>query len=580
MKQSFLLCVFACLFFVFSACNKKKDATPFLSIDPATALLDSTIGPATSFTVSSNIEWKLSVSPASASGWLQLDKTSGENTSVVQLTVIGKNNAAGQNVVITASPANGSNTPSATFTVSQNGFFNVDKQSLSIDAAAGSYDSFTVVTNMQWRITAVPYWIKLDTALQAAGKMVVKMNASEDNLTGAKRDGFITLTPISSNNSVQPVKLSVSQQLNWGIQRYSPAEGPVGTEVTLYGVFGANPAVYISDIKCNIISTSGNKIIVTIPSNAVGGKFMVKFDNNHILYSAPTAFTLRNGWNIRGRYTYDRNYAVNGITFTHNGSIYFGLGTGIADYTPAGTNAIFKLDTSTFTWSQVTTLPSDMQPRRYPFCFILNNKVYIGGGSNGLHDVWEYDPGNSTWRKMASIPDNGMQTMAFTAGNIAWVQSAGSPRHFSGSSMFTFTVSGPDDPGTWLFDANIDVTQNYTSSFTIDGKIGYFGGGYDMTSAAFPTKFYRYDPLLPGVVAMQSLPKPAVTGQVKAPAFTVGNKGYILCQYKDLYEYDAATNTWTLVSTIPGGNTMYFAAAIGNRIFAWTSMGNIIEYVR
>src|SRR5687768_2494355 len=125
LQSFFLCCLSACLFFVFTSCNKKGDASPFLKIDPATGLLDSTIGSTTSFTLSSNIQWKLSVSPASATSWLQIDKMSGENSSVVKLTVTGKDNSAGDRVVITASAADNSEIPSATFTVSQKGFLKV-----------------------------------------------------------------------------------------------------------------------------------------------------------------------------------------------------------------------------------------------------------------------------------------------------------------------------------------------------------------------------------------------------------------------------------------------------------------------
>jgi hypothetical protein len=122
-------CLSAFLFLFFSSCHK-KDASPFLSIKPEITLLDSAIGTKTLFVVSSNIQWKLSVSPASAANWLQVDKMSGENTASVVLTVIGKNNSAEDNVVITASSADNSNSLSATFIVSQKGTLITDRTSL------------------------------------------------------------------------------------------------------------------------------------------------------------------------------------------------------------------------------------------------------------------------------------------------------------------------------------------------------------------------------------------------------------------------------------------------------------------
>jgi hypothetical protein len=581
-KQSFLLCCLSAgLLFVFIACNKKDDAaSPFLKIAPATGLLDSAIGSSTSFTLSSNVQWKLAVSPATATNWLQIDKMSGENSSDVKLTVIGKDNSAGSPVVITASAADNSDVPSATFTVSQKSFLKVDRSALTLnlDGAGASYDSFTVTTNVQWKLTTSSSWLQIDTTVKPGGSMLVKVSPKADNIPTGSLNGSVTVTPVGTT-SVQPVVIPVALNIKWGIERFSPEDGSIGTEVTIYGVFGPNPTVAISGVTMPVKSSNANQIVFTIPAAGVGGKIKVYTNNNS--YTSVKEFILHKGWTPRGTYTYNHQYAFDGITFVYNGSIYFGLGDAY-NANVEGKNTIYKLDTSTFTWSTAFTLPAGMLPRTYPFTFTLGNKVYIGGGnkagtSTSLHDVWELDPATSTWRQMTSFPNTGTQTMGYTSGSNAYVLSEGDSRYPSGSSMYLFSVTDPTDPGTWTFDQNIPLIEDHLSCFTLK-NVGFFGGGYDSYKSSSTANFYRYSPLVVGgLVNLTALPEPAATSALRVPGFSVGDKGYMLCKLKNLHEYNPVNNTWTSIGTAP--MDMYFAAAIGNRIFAWNYLGNIAEYI-
>ena len=583
MKVLLGCCLSACLFLFFSSCHK-KDASPFLTIQPATTLLDSTVGTKSRFIVSSNIQWKLSVSPASAASWLQVDKMSGENTADVILTVTGKNNSADENVVITASSADNSNSLSATLIVSQKGSLTANRYFLSIQGSANSYDSFTVTSNGQWKITAVPSWLLVDTTVKPAGKTMVKVIAAAANNTMAPLKGSLTVTPAGNNEAIQPVVITVQQEVNWGVQSFSPQEGVAGAEVTLTGFFGSNPTVYLSGLQLPIKSSSSNQIVVTIPSNATGGgPFAVNFDKK--TWGSSKSFILHNGWNPRNQVTsFGPQYTIDGISFVYNGSIYFGLGNPSSTNIKGGANIIYKLDTVTFALSPAFTIPSTMPIRSYPFIFTLNNKVYIGGGHvpgnpySPLHDVWELDPANGNWRQMTSLPNTGFQNMGYASGSIAYVQSIQDSRYPSGSTMYMFSISSPADLGTWSFEANVNLTKTLVSCFTLK-NVGFFGGGTEFfSSTAFSTSFYRYSPAMAALVNLSAVPVQTSESYFeRTPSFSIGDKGYILCQKRKLYEYDPVTDAWALKSSLP--YFMHFATAIGNRIFAWDNAGRVFEYI-
>lgn len=240
--------------------------------------------------------------------------------------------------------------------------------------------------------------------------------------------GSVTVSPAGSNQALKPVVITVQQDVNWGIHSFSPQEGIAGTEVTLTGIFGANPTVSLSGLQLPVKSSSSNQIVVTIPGNAIGGgPFAVNFDNR--TWESSKYFTLHNGWNPRNQVAlFGPLYAMDGISFVYNGSIYFGLGSPSYSNQKNGATTIYKLDTVNFAVSPAFTIPSNMSIRSYPFIFTLNNKVYIGGGRvpdkfSPLHDVWELDPANGTWRQMTSLPNTGVQNMGYASGSHAYVQS-------------------------------------------------------------------------------------------------------------------------------------------------------------
>src|SRR5690349_24668286 len=66
-------------------------------------------------------------------------------------------------------------------------------------------------------------------------------------------------------------------------------------------------------------------------------------------------------------------------------------------------------------WTQTDNFPAG--PRSQAFTFTINDKVYVGGGWNGLTyqiDFWEFDPALNKWTQKANLPSRRYGAFAFS----------------------------------------------------------------------------------------------------------------------------------------------------------------------
>lgn len=156
--------------------------------------------------------------------------------------------------------------------------------------------------------------------------------------------------------------------------------------------------------------------------------------------------------------------------------------------------------------------------------FSIGNKGYIGiGHMNGsgvnivYSDWWQYDPASNSWTQKADYA-NGI--------------------------------------------------QNYAAiSFSTSTK-GYVGGG-----TAFASDFYCYDPVLNTWTAIA--PCPEIVGN--QAAFSINEKGYVVSN-SNLYEYNPATNQWTLKQNLPGFADVWSSAFVIGGSAYFKSGNQLYEY--
>jgi N-acetylneuraminic acid mutarotase len=202
------------------------------------------------------------------------------------------------------------------------------------------------------------------------------------------------------------------------------------------------------------------------------------------------------------------------------------------------------------TWTQMNNFPG--QPRSFAVGFSIGTKGYMGTGSNSLginlQDFWEYDPSTDTWTQKASfggIARSG--AVGFAIGTKGYIG--------TGINTSDFWEYNPST-NAWTQRASygggsMSVSSGFGISSTAKGYLG--GTGLDNLSN-FTKKFYEYDQAT-NTWTVKAQP-PLVLGPTPpmryyAVEFSIGTKGYLstggsCCggNARDLYEYNPATNSW------------------------------------
>ncbi|HVX51710.1 MAG TPA: kelch repeat-containing protein, partial [Chitinophagaceae bacterium] len=119
------------------------------------------------------------------------------------------------------------------------------------------------------------------------------------------------------------------------------------------------------------------------------------------------------------------------------------------------------------------------------------------------------------------------------------------------------------------------TARTYSVAFSINGK-GYYGTGIDSVTNKENSDIWMYDSGQDSWTQVASLPVKSGAsvynvGRSAASAFTVNDMGYVVGGYssdlniflKDVWEFDAATNTWTSKADFPGFARAY-AIAVGS----------------
>jgi hypothetical protein len=228
-------------------------------------------------------------------------------------------------------------------------------------------------------------------------------------------------------------------------------------------------------------------------------------------------------------------------------------------------------------WTQRQTLPA--MPRTFATGFTVSNTIYVMCGydanSTLFNDVWAYDPATDTWSQKGNFPGgNRSASTAFTIGNKAYMGTGTDGNNY----LHDFWEYEPTTD-VWTQKADFPGNEREEAvSFSIDSK-GYLGTGQTFTAgpnSSFTTTyndFFEYDPATDSWSLKDSFP-----GAPRAYAIgaVVGNKGYIglggnndqTISYTDFYEYDPVTDNWTSKASMGGsGRADAGVFANGNNIY-------------
>jgi hypothetical protein len=234
---------------------------------------------------------------------------------------------------------------------------------------------------------------------------------------------------------------------------------------------------------------------------------------------------------------------------------------------------IFFCTNSMAQWSQIHSLYGGILANDGAFAFSLNNRPYVGGGSQS-DSLYAFDSSSNSWESKGVIPaDMGHAfSMFFTINDTAYVVGGDS----AGYSMKAVWMYEPV-ANAWTRKGDFPSGErNAGFAFSLNGY-GYVGGGFG--NASIYSDIWKYDPandqwsLLPN-----DLP---ITGIAFPSCFTIGSKAYVLTggtmpsgvnEVKSMWEFDPVTTQWTSRADFPGAGRQA-ALAFSNNLYGYLGGG-------
>ncbi|MCB9044566.1 MAG: T9SS type A sorting domain-containing protein [Chitinophagales bacterium] len=190
-------------------------------------------------------------------------------------------------------------------------------------------------------------------------------------------------------------------------------------------------------------------------------------------------------------------------------------------------NDLLSYDPVTDKWNFKNGLPGNFI-RTEGVTFVINGKAYLGLGAQDYNnfnpsptymaDLWEYDPVADTWIAKSGFPSAGVSDAAvFVVNNKAYIV-GGSEGSAKSAKTWEY------DPAADKWKAKADYPGGGIRNgigFAINSK-GYIVGG---EVAGTPTnKLYEYDPATDKWTAKKAYPEPSIWGGI---SLVIDNKAYI-----------------------------------------------------
>lgn len=196
-------------------------------------------------------------------------------------------------------------------------------------------------------------------------------------------------------------------------------------------------------------------------------------------------------------------------------------GTGLVSSTTQTTNDFYEYDPAANAWTNKANLPSTLNCAS---AFVIGTKGYVVTGdlsannsSTATAQMWEYDPALDTWTVKAALPGAPRtRAFAFAINNKGYV---GGGTNDGSNNLSDFWEYDPAS-NSWTQRGNLPLAVRLPIAFSIGSK-GFLGTGYTTTTI---DSFYEYDPALDSWTQ-----RPAFGGTVRwgAASFAIGNQGFV-----------------------------------------------------
>lgn len=230
--------------------------------------------------------------------------------------------------------------------------------------------------------------------------------------------------------------------------------------------------------------------------------------------------------------------------FTANSKAYF-----------FSSNHFISFEIASNTWRNEGTFPG--HARTNAILHEVNGKAYLIGGNYQYYtlfvDVWEYDYNTNSWQKKKSLPFGVTDASSFTLdGKIYFF---GGRNTSSRSTLWQYNPQTEE-----LVALNSFQNASNCSGFTVNGKVYMVIG----------TTTWLYNQQQDTWSQLASLPDEGAW-QRQHRAFTYKGKVYAIDPRNDrgLYQYDVEENTWQKMAVYPGcvNSESYSGFAYGDKLY-------------
>lgn len=287
-----------------------------------------------------------------------------------------------------------------------------------------------------------------------------------------------------------------------------------------------------------------------------------------IASSIPLVCTMANIWTTK---TTCPIVATNAKAFTIDTNIYVCGGS----TTGGVTASVYKYDTLTSTWTQMTSMPAE---RMGHFCTALNGKGYVICGRNNTNTYqttcYEYDPVGNAWSTKTTFPGTA-RWQGFCGAMLNRVYVGGG---WNGTTRYSNTFYYDPSNDSWT-SANVHKPGPRIQPFNfVINDVLYVGGG--QATASNVSDMWAYD----GTAWTQkaNIGGTATARQNNCQGAANISNGYIVGGYttapqKEVFEYDPIANTWA--QKAPLSDVIYDGAMtnVGCNIYVATGAYGVAE---
>ncbi|MBI3509365.1 MAG: T9SS type A sorting domain-containing protein [Bacteroidetes bacterium] len=221
-------------------------------------------------------------------------------------------------------------------------------------------------------------------------------------------------------------------------------------------------------------------------------------------------------------------------------------------------NDLWEWDQVTNAWTQMANFPGTA--RIGAVSFSIGTKGYAGTGNDGAYkkDFYEWDQTNNTWTPKANFPGTARQdAVGFSVDSLGYIGTGKGP----GPKIDMYEYHPSSD--TWIVKSNFPGTGKYAAvAFSIGNK-GYHCTGFQGGTPPYTSELWEWDQSTDAWTQMASLSGAA---RIYGVGFSIGAKGYvgtgynvdsIPAEFRDFWEWDQGTNTWTQQANYGYGNVAY-----------------------